>query len=115
METKIIADTIIKMSPTVRIVTICDMNGQTVYSAHKKSIINKLSTKESTSSLQMAAQSWKSRKQLSRKLGKCNYVVAEYEKVKRITMPAGTKHLLYITAEPKVDHNKLITKIRQLQ
>ncbi|MCY3854106.1 MAG: hypothetical protein OXF28_00165 [Thaumarchaeota archaeon] len=114
MEASQIADKIIRMSKFVRIVTVCDMNGKLVYSARPKSIQNKLTSKESTKSLTMAAESWKSRKELSRKLGKCKYVIAEYEKVKRITMPAGKNHILYVTAETNIDHNKLIGKISKL-
>ena len=66
-------------------------------------------------SLVVAVESWKSRKELSRKLGKCKYVIAEYEKVKRITMPAGKNHLLYVTTETNIDHNKLINKIVKLE
>ncbi len=115
METQQIADKIIKLNKSVRIVSVCDLKGKLIYSAHTKSIHNKLTSNESTSSLVTAAQSWKSRKALSRKLGKCKYVIAEYEKVKRITMPAGKNHLLYVTTEPGIDHNKLINKIMKIE
>ena len=115
MEAQKIADKIIHMSKFVRIVTVCDMKGKVVYSARPKSIANKLTSKESAKSLVVAVESWKSRKELSRKLGKCKYVIAEYEKVKRITMPAGKNHLLYVTAETNIDHNKLINKIMKLE
>ncbi|MBP2624483.1 MAG: hypothetical protein KAF24_00770 [Nitrosopumilaceae archaeon] len=115
MEVQDIADKIIRMSKFVRIVTVCDMNGKVVYSARPKSIENKLTNKESAKSLIIAVESWKSRKALSRKLGKCKYVIAEYEKVKRITMPAGKNHLLYVTTETNIDHNNLINKIMRLE
>ena len=35
----------------------------------------------------MAVSAWKTRSQLANKIGKGKYVLAEYEKIKRITMP----------------------------
>jgi hypothetical protein len=48
-------------------------------------------------------------------MGKGKYVLAEYEKIKRITMPLGDEHLLYITTEPEADHSKIIDKIMTLK
>jgi hypothetical protein len=41
--------------------------------------------------------------------------LAEYEKVKRITMPLGENHLLYITTEVECNHSTLINMIRNLE
>ena len=52
-----------------------------------------LTPEESRNSLELAVKSWKTRSQLASKIGKGKYVLAEYEKVKRITMPLGDNHL----------------------
>jgi hypothetical protein len=53
--------------------------------------------------------------QLAPKIGKGKYVLVEYEKLKRITMPLGDEqHLLYITTEPEADHSKIIETVRTL-
>ena len=49
--------------------------------------------------LEFAVNSWKTRSQLEPKLGKGRYVLAEYKRIKRITMPLGDNYLLYMTAE----------------
>jgi len=82
---------------------------------YTKKVKSKISKKESKKSLVAAARAWKTRKKLSRKLGQCKYVVAEYDKVKRITMPAGKNHLLYVTTAPNFNHNKIVSKVRQLR
>jgi hypothetical protein len=42
--------------------------------------------------------------------------LAEYEKIKRITMPLGDEqHLLYITTEPEADHSRIIERVRTLE
>lgn len=115
MEVRKIGGKILKISKSVRFVTICDKNGKLVYSVHPRKIKSKISKNESKKSLVAAARAWKTRKELSRKLGQCKYVVAEYDKVKRITMPAGKNHLIYVTTSPNFDHNKIVSKVRQLR
>ncbi|HET6517755.1 MAG TPA: hypothetical protein VFG25_06005 [Nitrosopumilaceae archaeon] len=115
MELQKAAEKLIKLSPSVRVVTFCDMNGKPVFSAHSKRVRNVLSRTESKESLKNAARAWKMRKKLSRKLGVCKYVVAEYSSVKRITMPAGRNHLLFVSTTASFDHNKLIRKVRSFR
>ncbi len=115
MEVQKATKRLLDLSPSVRVVTICDMNGKVIFSAHSKRVKNLLSRKESRSSLQSAARSWKMRKSLTRKLGSCKYVLAEYAAVKRIVMPAGKNHLLYVTTTSAYDHNKVIRKARSFR
>ncbi len=111
METAAIAKSLLKLGNGVRMVSICDMKGKLIYHARSPSVRNKLSAKESTASLKMAAGQWAKRKKLATKLGKCKYAMAEYEEVKRITMPAGRSYLLYVTTTKRFDHTKVIRKV----
>jgi len=106
---------LIRLSPSVRVVTVCDMNGKIVFSARSRKAKMLLSKKESMISLQLAARAWKIRKKLERKLGACKYVLAEYGNIKRITMPAGRNHILYVTTSGSFDHNKVIRKVRSFR
>jgi hypothetical protein len=80
---------IMNIDPKIRLVTICDINGKVMFSDHRQGVKNLLSTEESKESLELAANSWKIRSKLAPKIGKGKYVLAEYEKIKRITMPIG--------------------------
>lgn len=115
MQVTALANKILKLSPSIRYVTVASLNGKILISAHKKTVKTTLSKSESRSSLQMAARGWKQRKALAKKLGRCKYVVAEYDRVKRITLPAGKNHLLYITTSPTANHNRLIQRIRKFR
>ena len=115
MELQAAADRLIKLSPSVRVVTVCDRNGKPVFSAHARRVKNVLSAKQSRESLRTAAKSWKMRRAMAGKLGACKYVVAEYGNVKRITMPAGRNHILYVTTTAAFDHNKVIRKVRSFR
>ena len=112
MEVQQATDRLLKLSPSVRVVTICDLNGKVIFSARSRSVKMLLSKQESKMSLQNAARGWKVRKKLEKKLGPCKYVLAEYGNVKRITMPAGKNHLFFITTTLAFDHKKVVSKVR---
>jgi hypothetical protein len=86
-----------------------------VFYRHREGVQNLLSSEESKQSLKMAMDAWKIRDGFSSKLGKGMYVLAEYEKVKRMTMPFGDDLLLYLTAEVGADHSIIYDKIRSLE
>ncbi len=115
MQAHVAVEKILSLSPSVRVATICDRNGKVVFTAHSKKVKNVLTRKESRASLTSAARSWKGRKSISRKLGPCKYVVAEYGSVKRITMPAGRNNLLFVSTTAAYDHNKVIRKVRSFR
>ena len=114
MDYKQIYEKVIGIDPTIRLVTICDRDGKIMYSGHREGVRNLLTEDESKRSLELAVNSWKTRSQLEPKIGKGRYVLAEYEKIKRITMPLADDNLLYITTEIPADHSKIINGVREL-
>ena len=115
MDYKRIYNDIMNMDPKIRLVTICDNGGNIMCSVHREGVKNLLTPEESKKSLELAVNSWKTRSTLAPKIGKGKYVLAEYEKIKRITMPLGDEHLLYITTEPEADHLRIIERARTLK
>jgi hypothetical protein len=106
---------IVNIDPNIRLVTICDSDGKMMYSRHRQGVENLLTPEETKKSLEMAMTGWKVRSELSHKIGKGKYVVAEYEKIKRITMPFGDDYLLYLTTEVQANHLNIINRIRKLE
>ena len=106
---------IINIDPKIRLVTLCDTNGKIMYSRHRQGVTNLLSNEESKKSLELAMNAWKTRSDLAPKIGKGKYVLAEYEKIKRITMPFGNDLLLYLTTEVEADHSNILNRIRKLE
>jgi|ERR1700739_18853 predicted transcriptional regulator len=102
---------IMSLDPNIRLVTICAFNGRIMYSQHREGVKNLLSPEESNKSLELAINSWRIRAELANKIGKGKYVLAEYEKIKRLTMPLDDKYILYITTEIEADHSKIIRGI----
>ena len=114
MDYKQFYEEMMKFDPAIRLITICDLNGKIMLSDHRQGVQNLLSPEESKKSLELAINAWKIRNELAPKIGKGKYVLAEYEKVKRLTLPLGNDHLLYITTEVECDHPTLIAKIQKL-
>ena len=105
---------IMNLDPKIRMVTICDSSGKIMFSDHKPGVTNLLSPDESKKSLEMAVNAWKTRSQLANKIGKGHFVLAEYDKIKRMTMPLG-EHLLYITTDVEADHSRILDGIRKIE
>jgi hypothetical protein len=105
---------ILSLDRNIRMVTICDTNGKVIYSDHRPGVTNLLTPDESKKSLEMAVNAWKSRSQLATKIGRGKYVLAEYEKIKRITMPLGERHIVYVTTELQANHDNIISGITRL-
>jgi len=114
MDYKRIHENIMKSDPRIRLVTICDLNGKIMHSEHREGVKNLLTPEESKRSLELAVNAWKTRSELSPKIGKGKYVLAEYEKIKRITMPLGESHLLYVTTETDADHSVITSSVAKL-
>jgi len=70
---------------------------------------------ESKKSLQQAISAWKNRNEYADKIGRGKYVLAAYEKVKRITVPLDDEHLIYITTESDANHDNIIKKTLDLK
>ena len=115
MEIQTAVEKILKISPSVRVVSVCDLNGKLIFSERSKKVHILVSKKQSLSSLKAAAHDWKQRKKLVKTLGGCKYVVAEYDSVKRIVIPAGKNHIMYVTTSATFDHNKVIRKVRSFK
>jgi len=103
-----------KRDQNIRVLTISELKVEIMYSCHREGTRNLLSPKESRESLEMALEEWKIRVMRARKIGRGKYVLAENEKIRRITMPLGGNQLLYVTKEVACAHSLLIERIHKL-
>jgi DNA-directed RNA polymerase subunit L len=116
MDYKKVGNQILNLDPDVRFVTIIGINdNKFLFSEHGPGVTNLLTKEENDQSLQFTLSAWKIRNTLKKQIGKGKFVLAEYEKIKRISMPLDDNHLLYITTEVGCDAIDLIEKIKKLQ
>ncbi len=105
----------LKISPDIRFATVCNMLGEVKYSEHRPNAKNLLTQRESLKSLESAARAWSLRNEFASKIGKGEFVLAQYGKIKRIVIPLGKTYLLFMTTTKKAEHNKIITKAIKLK
>ncbi|MGI9567658.1 MAG: DUF6659 family protein [Nitrosopumilus sp.] len=102
---------IMKIDPTIRYAAIQDNKGEKIFGDFRENISPMLNEEELKMMHYYASQRWQTRKNIEHKIGKNKYAMAEYDKLKRITIPLDEKYLLILTTEIKTDHTKIINKI----
>ncbi len=105
----------LKLSPQIRFATVCNMFGEVKYSEHNKNAKNLLTQRESLKSLESASRAWSIRNEFASKIGKGEYVIAQYGKIARIVIPLDKDHLLYMTTSKNADHSKIAKKATKLK
>ncbi len=105
----------LNLSPNIRFATVCNMLGEIKYSQHKPNAKNLLSQRESLKSIESASRAWSVRNEFSSKIGKGEFVIAQYGKIARIVVPLDKDHLLYITTTKNADHIKIARKATKLK
>ena len=111
---KLLLQLVVESDRKIRYAAICDMEGKILLSRHRPSQKNFLSLDETKNQLQRAANAWKSRFDLENKIGKGMFVVASYEKVKRVTIPLSKEFLLFISMDYKDGQSKVHTDVVDL-
>ena len=109
-----LCEDVLNLDPKIRYAGICDNTGETKYGGQRQGVQNLLSHEETKRSNLQALARWALRNALAPKIGKGKYAIAEYEKVKRITIPLEDYHLLLITTEVEADHQKIIDNVLQM-
>ena len=106
---------IMKSDSKVRFAGICDETGEIRYGGPRKGLKSLLNPEETRRSLLQALARWKLRDELSAKTGKGKYAMAEYEKIKRVTVPLDETHLLLVTTDVEANHARIIDEILKLK
>jgi hypothetical protein len=105
--TKLCKD-VFNLDPKVRFAGVCDATGEIKYGGQREGVKNLLTPEETKKSNLQALTRWSLRNALAHRVGKGKYAMAEYEKIKRITIPLENNHLLLITTEVEANHGRII-------
>lgn len=87
----------------IRFVAICDRTGEFKYGGVRGGIKSLLSPEQTKESVLQAWNRWKLRDAMESKIGKGKFAMAEYERVKRFTIPVDNEHLLLVSTEADAD------------
>ena len=110
---KLYAD-VLNIDSGIRYTAIQDSNGKKICGGFREGIVPILNDDELRMMHYYASQRWTTRKNIEHKIGNTLYAMAEYDKLKRITVPIDEKHLLMLTTETNADHSRIIDNILQL-
>lgn len=90
---------IMEANKYVRFAAICDHDANVLWSSKREGAQKILNIDETKSLLKRAVDNWQVREGLSPKIGKGQYAIVGYEKIKRITIPLGNHHLMFLSVE----------------
>jgi len=96
---------IIENNKHARYAAIWDMNGQVLSEKHAKGKENILTLEETQGTIKRSLARWKERDEISDKIGKGEYAIVSYEKIKRISIPLEGGRILFVSVDggEKVD------------
>ena len=104
-----ICDKILNLNPKIRFVEIVYKDKTHMKTRSGLDIF--LTTKETEESIDGALTRWETRKKLADKLGEPVYAMAEYKKVKRITIPISDDGLLLVSMDTTGFHEVVLKEI----
>ena len=107
-----ICDLILNLSRGIRFVEIA-VRGKT-YSKIRSGVTSLLTPEETEKSIEDSLDRWETRMQLATKLGDPVYALAEYKKVKRITIPLHPKGIILVTMDSEGFHEVIIKEIIEI-
>lgn len=87
---------------SIRFAAVCNSNGGILWHSKRAGVKNIVPLSDTKKTLQRAIGAWQERGKITELVGRGLYVVAAYEKIKRITIPLDGGNLLFIsvTNEP---------------
>ena len=84
---------------SIRFAAICDKNGAILWHSKRNGVKNIIPLEDTKSTLKRAINAWQERTKIADKVGRGMYVIAAYEKIKRITIPLNNSHLLFVSLD----------------
>jgi len=92
-------DMLMDFNDAIRFAAVCNSSGEILWHTQRKGIQNLVPLQETKKTLQRALNAWQERSKVTDKVGRGLYVIAAYEKIKRITIPLDNGHLLFISID----------------
>ena len=109
-----LAENILSLDSGIRFVNVISNHGLILYGGNKQGIENYLDPHDQRLSAEHVMRAWKLRKELEDNIGKSKFVMAQYEKIRRYTVPIDENRLLYITTEPELTNGSFIQNVLDL-
>ena len=82
---------------SIRFAAVCDSKGEILWHSQRTGIKNLIPLTDTKKTLLRAVNAWQERSKITNVVGRGLYVIAAYEKIKRITIPLDNGNLLFIS------------------
>ena len=82
---------------SIRFAAVCDSKGNILWHSQRTGVKNIIPLADTKKTLQRAVNAWQERATITDKVGRGLYVIAAYEKIKRITIPLDHGNMLFIS------------------
>ncbi len=109
-----LSENILSLDSGIRFVTILGNQGQIIYGGSKQGVENYLDPHDQRLSAEHILRAWKLRKEFEDAIGESKYAMAQYEKIRRYTVPIDQNRLLFITTESTLSNQSFIENILEL-
>ena len=83
----------------VRFAAVCDKDGDILWNSQRTNLRNNVPLEETKKTLKRAIGAWDERSKITGNIGRGMYVIAAYEKIKRITIPLNGGNLLFVSVD----------------
>ena len=84
---------------SIRFAAVCNKDGEILWNSQRKELKNIIPLDDTKKTLKRAINAWQERSTITDKVGRGLYVIAAYEKIKRITIPLDNNNLLFISVD----------------
>ena len=84
---------------SIRFAAVCNKDGEILWNSQRKGLKNIIPLEDTKKTLKRALNAWQERSTITDKVGHGLYVIAAYEKIKRITIPLEGNNLLFISVD----------------
>ncbi|MGD2107217.1 MAG: hypothetical protein PVH93_06370 [Nitrosopumilaceae archaeon] len=105
---------ILNSDPKIRFATVYDEWAAKLGGGIREGVKNLLTDRRENELVNLSVMDWKSRKEMSKWLGKTIYTLAEYDKIKRFSFYLGDDNLLLVSSEKDADTNVIVDKVIKL-
>ena len=84
---------------SIRFAAICDQDGNICWHSKRNNVRNIIPLEDTKKTLKRAISAWQERTKITDRVGRGMYVIAAYEKIKRVTIPLKNNNLLFISLD----------------
>lgn len=105
---------ILTKNPKIRFTAVYDEWAVKTAGGMREGVKNMLSDHAENELVNLSILDWKSRKDMSKWIGKTIYTLSEYDKIKRFSFYLGDDFLLLVSADKDADTNVVVDQVIKL-